>query len=41
MKIQGKTVDIFKAENKSAPLVILNNYMKSNGETYKKRIPKI
>ena len=36
MTIQGKTVDIFKAENTDAPLVILNNYMKSNGEIYKK-----
>ena len=36
MTIQGKTVNIFKAENTDAPLVILNNYMKSNGEIYKK-----
>lgn len=36
MKIQGKTVNIFKAENTDAPLVILNNYRKSNGAIYKK-----
>lgn len=36
MNIHGKTIEIFKAENTVAPLVILNNYMKSNGEIYKK-----
>ena len=36
MTIHGKTIEIFKAENTVVPLVILNNYMKSNGEIYKK-----
>lgn len=36
MKIDGKRIDIFKAENDNAPIVILNNYMRSNREIYKK-----
>lgn len=36
MEIEGKRIDIFKAENNTAPLVILNNYMRSSGDVYEK-----
>ena len=36
MDIQGKTVEIYPAQNANAPLVVLNNYVQSGGEIYQK-----
>ena len=36
MTIDGKTIEIFKAENAQSPLVILNEFMGSNGWIYRK-----
>jgi len=36
MFINGKTIDIYKADRENAPLVILNEYMRSGGEIYQK-----
>ena len=36
MKIGAKTIEIYKAQQADAPLVILNEYMPSNGAIYQK-----